>query len=197
MGIFDELREKYDFEIPSAYRSMFEAGWFDVRGDYLWIHEAEWFTPQEILSHEPADYHKPGFVPFAFTGAGDEWCWWRHSGEDLVVLCPHDWPECEYDAPSFLGSIYRRTLEYALNGFVAEEEQQAREQLHEWATRLQPYFPMSWLETLSHLSQAPYVRWRKNRDWGAGFCTFDEHDAIIQRDLSFPRLGQTFAWMYR
>jgi len=196
MDIFDELRKKYDFEIPASYRSMFEAGWFE-KDDYLWVHEAEWLSPQEILAHEPADYHKPGFVPFAFTGAGDEWCWWPETGQELVVLCPHDALQGQYDAPNFAGSIYRRMLEYALNGFVAEEQQEARDQLDEWATRLQPYFPSAWRETLHRLAQAPYVKWQKGRDWGAGFCTFEEHDAIIERDLDFPLLNQPFEWMSR
>jgi len=77
-SIYESIESKYGFALPSAYREMNELGWFDTcdKSRYLWISEAEWMRPDEIFSYEPLEYHKPGFVPFAFTGAGDHWCWW-------------------------------------------------------------------------------------------------------------------------
>jgi len=195
--IYDAIESKYGFSIPDPYRQMHQLGWFDARdrAGYLWVFQAEWLTPQEILSYDRLDYHKPGFVPFAFTGAGDNWCWWP--SEHSVVLCPHDCLEGEFDAPDFLGSIYRRTLEYAGGGFDRENEREARQQLRDWAARFTRFFQPAWIDTLIAASQAPLTRWERGYDHGWGFLSLDEQEAIVRRDLPFDRLGERFQWMYR
>jgi hypothetical protein len=195
MTIYDEIEAKYGFAIPAEYQEMERLGWLDPSdmSRYLYMFEAEWFRPEKILRYQPLDFHKPGFVPFAFTGGGDNWCWWP--AENCVVLCPHDCLEGEFDAPDFLGSIYRRTLEYASGG--QESEGEARKQLREWAKRLTAFFPPHWIKTISDAAEAPLVRWERGNDYGNGFLTLDEQEAILRRDLAFPRLGEKFEWMYR
>jgi hypothetical protein len=195
-SIYEAIESKYGFAIPSSYREMNELGWFDRRDKSrcLWICEAEFMTPDEILSYEPQEYHKPGFVPFASTGRGDKWCWWP--AENCVVLCPRDCSEGEVDAPDFLSSLYRRMLEYASGGFDREDEEEARQHLRNWASRLSPFFPPVWIGTLTDASLAPLIRWERGRAYGDGFLSLDEEEMILRRDLDFPRLDEKFDWMY-
>ncbi|HYL97796.1 MAG TPA: hypothetical protein VEZ90_02490 [Blastocatellia bacterium] len=196
--IYQAVESKYGFVIPGEYREMERLGWFDPTdmSKYLWVFEAEWFRPEEILRYEPLEYHKPGFIPFAFTGAGDNWCW--HPAEHPVVLCSHDCLEGEIDAPHFLGSIYRRTLEYASGGGpIVDNEAEARAQLEEWASRLRPFFPSTWVETLTRLARSKVVRWERGCDYGYGFLTLDQQEELVRRDLAFPRIGEKFEWMLR
>src|SRR6516164_5067104 len=81
--IFRQIEQRYGFSVPTEYRLMSERGWFDfddarnrVGPDYLWLYDMEWLDPAGIRDHEFPEYCEPGFVPFAFTGGGDHWCWW-------------------------------------------------------------------------------------------------------------------------
>jgi hypothetical protein len=190
-----QVESRFGFKLPAAYRAFFEAGWMDPASpDYLWVPEAEWLTPKQMLEYEPAEYHKPGFVPFAFTGAGDHWCWWPAEHPDLVVLCPHDCSEGEFDAPSFIASIYRRMLGYAHGGFFEDEEEEARDNLRRWASRLSAHFPGLWIETLLGLAAAPIVKWASGVD--GGLCGESEYARLLERDVAFPLMGKSFEWMY-
>lgn len=195
--MYKAIQAKYGFAIPEEYRRMERLGWFDPknRETYLWIFEAEWLRPEEILEYEPLEFHKPGFVPFAFTGGGDNWCWWPSEG--VVVLCPHDCLEGEIDAPDFLSSIYRRTLEYAAGGLDKDDEAGSRRQLIDWADALSPFFPAEWISTLRDAAKAPLEKWVRGYDYGFGFLSLDASEEILRRDLAFPRLGEKFEWMIR
>ena len=75
MDQYEQVEQKFGFVLPEAYRSMSEARWFDGESDsYFWLYDAEWRSSAQILDHAPAEYHKPGFVPFARTAGGDSWC---------------------------------------------------------------------------------------------------------------------------
>ena len=179
-------------------------GWFDVKSpDYFWVYEAEWMSLEEIAEHEPAEYHKPGYVPFAFTAGGDHWCWWPSEHPGAVVLCPHDCNEGEFDASSFVGFLYRRLLgllEYAWCIQDDEEggEQDVRKGLYDSTLRLTPYLPASWRDTLNALASAPLIRQftPNGSDAGWSLITDEQKQQITQRDLVFPLLGQRFHWMY-
>jgi hypothetical protein len=156
-AVYDAIQAKYRFSIPSEYRTMEAAGWFDPHKEttYLWIPEMKWLRPQEILDFEPEEYSRPGFVPFAFDCRGDHWCWWPAQDPSAVVLCPHD-DTGIFDAPSFAGSIYRRCLDYA-TGFERSEEATVRGYFDDWARRLSGYFPPRWIETLQLLGSADLI----------------------------------------
>lgn len=175
---------------------MERAGWFNVKNDatYLWIPEAEWLTPKDILEFQFESYHKPGFVPFAFTGAGDLWCWWPAQDSSAVVLCWRDSIEGSFDAPSFVGSLYRRILDHCLH-IDPGEEKEVRERLPALAKTLATYFPSQWRDTLLSLAETKVVSWRRERMTGQGLLSIDEHERLVKRDLNFPRLDETFEWM--
>ena len=196
MNVYDKIHQRFGFSLPDEYRSMERAGFFDAKKEatYLWVPEAEWLSPREILKFEFEEYHKPGFIPFAFTGASDHWCWWPAEHESAVVLCPHDSIEASFDAPSFVGSLYRRILDYCLS-FELDEEKEVRERLVGWGKTLMPYFPSRWTETLLYLSQVKADSWRRKKMSGYGVLSVDRYDELVKRDLEFPRLYENFEWM--
>ncbi len=83
--ILNQIEERYNFEIPAEYKSMFERGYFTLEkpahcselidSKYVWLYEMEWISIDEILKFEFEEYARDGFVPFARNGAGEKWCW--------------------------------------------------------------------------------------------------------------------------
>jgi hypothetical protein len=202
MDVYSEIKAKYGFEIPAAYRRMEQDGFFRLPPQgtecdpfnelYLWVPEAEWMRPQEILDYEPPSYQQSGFVPFAFTGGGEPWCWWPAQDPQAVVFLPIG-DAGVFDAPHLVGSIYRRFLCYALN--VNEQDaDEARRYFGLWARRLASHFPARWIETLNDLAQADIVAWQFKRARGQGFLNPPRLEELVARDLAFPRLGATFEW---
>jgi hypothetical protein len=196
MNVYDRINQRYGFMPPDEYRSMDQAGFFDFRNKrtYLWIPEAEWLPPKKILTFEFEEFHKPGFVPFAHTAAGDHWCWWPGQHDMAVVQCPHDSIEAWFDAPSFVGSIYRRVLDYCLD-ILPDDQVEVCTRLAEWVIRLDVYFPPTWIETLKRLSTAKPKTWRRKEMSGYGLLSITEYESLVKRDLGFPRLNKTFEWM--
>ena len=178
---------------------MARQGVFDLNCDasYLWIPEAEWMPAQEILEYETAPNYKAGFVPFAFTGGGDLWCWRPSEDPEMVVCCIHDEGIGSIDAPNLAGSLYRRILEYASDQGFWESEELTRKQLLGWSERLADYFPRTWIENLRLRSDATIVEWRYGRNPIPfhGLISFDEKNATLAREFDFPRLDEKFEWM--
>ncbi len=204
-SLYHRINERYGFAIPSEYRQMYERGWFDFdparRGlpqPYLWLNDMEWMPPRDILAHEFPSYCKPGFVPFAFTGGGNHWCWYpQHTmnGITPVVLCPHDCYTGEFYAPHFLGSLYRQILDFACDLINPDQEEEARTNLKQWLDDLGPFFPVEWRETIASLHATPLRSWQVRSISGHAFLLPDEYQSIVQRDLAFARLDETFLWM--
>jgi len=197
MHTIDEIEAKFAFRLPDLYKALVSDGRTDtgaVDSTYLWLHEAEWMPLEDIWGYSPQDIDLPGFVPFAFTGAGDLWCWWPEQDREAVVLCPSDCQMGEFDAPSLAHFLYRRCLDYAMGGFDVEDESAARQQLAAWSQTLSRYLPARWCAHLSSLSQAPLEGWTRKKMFGSGFLSIDEYDAVVARELAFPRLNQEFRW---
>jgi hypothetical protein len=201
VNLYDAIQTRYGFAIPDEYREMEQAGLFDAKTDEgadLWMQlDLEWLPPEGILDYTFADYHKPGFVPFAGNCAGDAWCWWPEQTSALgtpVVLCPHDDMEGKVDAPNFQGAIYRRILDYANGMLTREDEPEARKHLRWFAREMKPYFMPRWIETIESLAARPFEAWQHGRLQGEGFCSYHEYLDLVKRDLDFPRLGEKFTW---
>ena len=193
-----QVEQKYGLILPDAYRSMYAAGWMDVKGDnYFWLNDARWMSLERILNHEPEEYHRPGFVPFARTVGGDEWCWWPSAHPGTIVSCPHDFELGDYFTPSFIGFIYRRLLDYTLY-VPAEDEQEVRECLRTAVIRLSAYLPHLWKEALTATASASSVQYSlpNGTEAGPGLITEEQYQAILQRDLALPQLNQQFQWMF-
>ena len=202
MDVYQQIKKKFSFDIPQVYRAMEKEGFFELerRGaefdpfseNYLWIPDVEWMRPPEILAFELPVYQRPGFVPFAFTGGGELWCWWPAEDAEAVVFLPIGDAGTFY-AANLTGSIYRSLLDYAIEIREADEDE-ARRYFALWARRLKNYFPARWIETLKMLEQAKAVAWEHGRAKGRGLLDPVGRDALIARDLAFPRLREDFEW---
>lgn len=157
MDALSQLEKKYQFTLPTAYRSFYERGYLTYPGDaYLWVHEAEWLSPTEILDRGGFwGNPKPGLVAFAFNGRRDLWAWQTQRisevGEPWIVHCPRDCYEGSWVAPSFLGWFYRVSLEYA--NWMWEEESESKQRLHRWASVLREFEKGEWaddIESIAH-----------------------------------------------
>ncbi|MDM4015903.1 SMI1/KNR4 family protein [Roseiconus lacunae] len=130
--------------LPASYTQLYDGGCLDHRDSrYVWLHEAEWIPPIEIPTHKLQSYgdHVDGLVPFAFSGAGDSWCWQRNrptsDNEYQIWFCWHDADHADIYAPTFAGWIYRCCLGYALSiDFETDDIDEARELLEGWSKLL-------------------------------------------------------------
>ncbi len=198
MDVYTSIRAKYGFEIPAIYRRMESDGFFEfapgpvdpLNERYLWVPEAEWLGPHKILEHTFPEWYRPEFVPFAFTGGGQPWCWWPCQDPDAVVYVPGD-DAGVFDAPDLIGCIYRRFLNYATDLDEADIDE-ARQWFALWARQLQAYFPPAWIDTLQKIAQADAVTWRIHRLVRWGLLEAGERDRLIARDLVFSRLNEEF-----
>jgi hypothetical protein len=47
-----------------------------VDDKYLWIPEMEWRSLADVRAFRAPGHWMPGFYSFAFSGGGDDWCWY-------------------------------------------------------------------------------------------------------------------------
>jgi hypothetical protein len=210
--LYRDIEARYGFSLPAEYRHMKERGWFDSTTNtmpyfnptgqsYLWMNEMEWMPLHSIRAFEFPGYCKPGFIPFAFTGGGDHWCWYPEyatNGVTPVVLCPHDDMMAEFYAPDFLGSVYRQMLDFAASNLDEKDEPLARQHLKRWHDDLGPMFPASWRATIAKLQTAPVQSWevgKLTKFKQVGLLSPREYRLIVERDLPFDKLDETFQWM--
>jgi hypothetical protein len=156
-----QVEQKYGFTLPSAYRSFVERGYIRYPGEnYLWVHEAEWLPPPEMLNQggfwgKP----KPGLVAFAFSGGRDLWAWQTKNksqdGEPMIAYCPRDSYEGSWYAPSFLGWLYRVSLEYASS--MWDEESETKANLQRWASVLREFDKQGWSDLVRSIASRPVV----------------------------------------
>jgi hypothetical protein len=124
--LFRRIEERYVFALPEEYRRLEARGLFALSnpahasdsyepGSYLWLNDMEWYSLQQIADFEFQSYHLPGFVPFAFSGGGDYWCW-QPVNTDLrgtpVLCCFRDYEFATIYAPNFQSAIYRQILDF-------------------------------------------------------------------------------------
>ena len=111
------------FSYPESYLNWQKRQFFDLASaHYLWVPEAEWCGADWQLPSYGV--HIGGLVPFAFSGAGDGWCFW---GDGEVLFCLHDEDEALVYAPHFLAWFYRRCLEFVAAVCPVEDEDEAEE----------------------------------------------------------------------
>lgn len=191
MDALSQVEQKYDFTLPSAYRSFVERGYLTHPGDaYLWVHEAEWLPIADMLNHGGFwGNPKPGLVAFAFSGRRDLWAWQTQRvselGEPTIVLCPRDCYEGEWYAPSFLGWLYRISLEYASS--MWDEEAETKQNLHRWALVLRELGKEEWADLVVSIASRAVVV--VNRSGSRGQHV--ESSLISQREVN-DRIVEAF-----
>lgn len=151
---YQTIETRYGFSLPNEYWQMQSRGWFDVQDqqNYVWLHEAEWLSLDEIAHYEFKPPYQSGFVPFAFNGAGDLWCWWLEAASEgaPIVWCSHDADNGFVIAPHFIGFIYGQMVESCLVGY-APDAPEKRDQLQQWLDRFAEFLPAQWTNNLLEL----------------------------------------------
>jgi hypothetical protein len=189
-ALYKAIEDRYGFPVPDDYRRLDSRGLltlsasahasaFTTLGSYLWLPDMEWYSLGDIAQFEFESYHKPGFVPFAFTAGGDHWCWQLdHTDErgTRVVCCHHDYELATVYAPNFAGALYRQTL-----AISDETELDVPAFLCRWAADLADIFSPQWCEHLRELAQRP------NRSALAS--------AYERADLAYEDLDTEIRWM--
>jgi hypothetical protein len=157
------IEAAHSFELPAEFVALHVDGSLDQASPrYLWLFEAEWIPVREIAG--PAVNLRARLVPFAFTGAGDLWCWdLDRTGTHgpAVVECPRDEELGSLYAPSFRGFLLRRTLDYAGGGY--DDVAVAREQLRAWVKDFAPLFPAAWTTFVRQVADGPEALQRLER----------------------------------
>jgi hypothetical protein len=211
MDAIAKLEAHYRLKLPAGYRDWTHKGYTDVRNlddgpdGYLWVNEAEWIPPDEIPA---CDLWRtniiPGLIPFAFSGAGDHWCWNTRvnngQGEYEVLYCWHDEDLADAYAPTFPAWFYRNCLTYAANldSDDSDEIHEARGNLRLWSRKFSEIHYGDWIDHLASLSEVPPFEYhdpklRKGVD-SLGFITSMEVDQIVANQFGQRYLAQKVSW---
>lgn len=183
MDALSQVEQTYGFTLPSAYRSFVERGYLTYPGDaYLSVHEAEWLPTTDMLDRGGFwGNPKPGLVAFAFSGGRDLWAWQTQRvselGEPMIAFCPRDCYEGEWYAPSFLGWLYRISLEYASS--MWDDEADTKQSLHRWASVLREFDKHEWAAFVQSIASRAVV---VSRSGSRGQHV--ENSLICQRDVN-------------
>ncbi len=211
MDYYSAIQQKFGFVIPEPYRELERRGFLALDGPasvaemmkpgsgYLYLYDMEWYTPQQILEYELDEYHLPGFVPFAFTGRADHWCWQPDCSTDRgtrVVLCPHDYELATIYAPDFVSAAYRHILEYTCYGVdSSDDESVIRAFLDRWIVDLRDVLQESWCERISLIRDKKLAAWSMPGAASQGLITEDELQTIVTQDIAYPDMDQEIQWM--
>jgi hypothetical protein len=205
MDAIDNLEAHYGVPLPPGYRQWVQRkdiDYTDKQGDYLWVFEAEWIPPANIPAHDLGrEVTLPGLIPFAFSGAGDPWCWNTQAttgdGEYEVLQCWHDEELANAYAPTFPAWFYRDCLDCAAAvGNDEAEIDEARGNLRLWSERLAEIHPGPWAEHLASLAAIPPFQYKdpKLRMPSFGFVTTMEIETIVAAEFGRRYLDEQVAW---
>ena len=166
MDTLSAIERERGFKLPQPYQAFAVRGYLTHPDEaYLWVNEAEWIPPGEILTYDWMFTPKAGLVPFAFTGGGDVWAWQTErvtsSGEPAIAFCPHDCYEGHWHAPTFIGWLYRTGLEYAT--VIWHEEAETRKYLATWSPLVREFGDPAWAADLAEISRRPLLKYRVGR----------------------------------
>ena len=192
MNLALAIKERFNFEVPSSLSDLADAGRLDSSlpsKNYLWLFDAEWFQPEDIINFQFQAHQKEEFIPFAFTGNGDYWAWWsgKTTNENSpIVICPHDCIEGEYYSPDLNSWFYRRCLDYANGGFDPAEEDNAKQYLLSWTNIFKKYWPSEWNERLRFISSSPLHN--------ECLLASETYASILAEDLNWNLLDKSFYW---
>ena len=179
------------FTYPEAFLNWQRRQFFDTNSaDYLWVPEAEWCRADWQLP--TYGEHIAGLTPFAFSGAGDGWCFFR-DGE--VLFCLHDEDEALVYAPHFLGWFYRRCLEFvaAVSDEDKDEAEEARELLVRGACLLKEAGALAYADMLAGLSPGSITEVQL----GPGTVSQEQVLQIVRREFGERYVEGKIKWQWQ
>jgi hypothetical protein len=207
MNVIEKLEARYGIPFPPGYRDWSLKKYTDHRkkNSYLWVHEAEWIPPTEIPEHDLGRSKIiPGLIPFAFSGAGDSWCWNTQvknaEAEYDILFCWHDEELADRFAPTFPAWFYRNCLDYAAGGMDKDDAaiEEARRNLRLWSERLSGIDSGSWAEHLAKLAKAKPSEYKHPKLRASirmfGFITAMKVDEIVADQFGVGYLEQKVEW---
>lgn len=208
MNVFAKLEAHYRVPFPPGYRDWSLKKYTDHRDNkdgYLWVHEAEWIPPDQIPQHDLwRSSIIPGLIPFAFSGAGDNWCWntqVKNGGAEYEVLyCWHDEELADAFAPTFPAWFYRNCLDYASGAIDKDDDgiKKARTNLRLWSVRLAEIHPGPWADHLSLLAETQPSEYKHPKLRASvkmfGFITAMEVGEIVDDQFGHRYLEQKVEW---
>ena len=208
MNVFTKLEAHYGVPFPGGYRDWSLKKYTDYRDNmqgYLWVHEAEWISPDQIPQHDLWRSNIiPGLIPFAFSGRGDNWCWNTEvkngDAEYEVLFCWHDEDLADRIAPTFPAWFYRICLEYASGAIDKDDDgiENARTNLRLWSARLSEIHPGPWAGHLSLLAGTQPSEYEHPKLRASvkmfGFITAMEVDEIVADQFGRRYLEQKVEW---
>ena len=208
MNTITKLEAYYGVPFPRGYRDWSLKKYIDHRDsmdNYLWVHEAEWIPPDEIPDHDlwrSNIIH--GLIPFAFSGAGDNWCWNTQvnngNSEYEVLYCWRDEELAEKFAPTFPAWFYRNCLNYAAGAIDKDDDgiEKARTNLRSWSQKLSEIHSGPWVEHLSLLAETQPSEYKhpKLRDSVRmfGFITAMDVEQIVADQFGRCYLEDKVEW---
>jgi len=208
MDVIGKLETDYGVRLPQGYREWSLKKYTDYRDNtdgYLWVHEAEWIPPDQIPQRDL--WRKdiiPGLIPFAFSGAGDNWCWntqvRNDDSEYDILYCWHDEELADLYAPTFPAWFYRTCLDYASNAIDddPDEIEEGRENLRLWSERLSEIHPGSWSNHLSLLADTKPTEYNHpNPSTSAtvfGFISPTDVHEIVANQFGERFIGKKVEW---
>jgi hypothetical protein len=92
----------------------------------------------------------------------------------------------EFYAPDLIDALYRQILDFSLYVRL-EDEPITRLHFARWLRDLAPLFPTIFTTTVTRLAATPL---RNN-----ALLSRRDYNAIVDRDLAFPKLNEQFPWM--
>lgn len=208
MDVITELEDHFGVSLPRGYRDWSLKKYTDRRvrmNQYLWVPEAEWIPPDEIPQYDLGRTNIiPGLIPFAFSGAGDHWCWNTQvkngDAEYEILCCWHDEELADRFAPTFPAWFYRNCLVYASEAIEIDYDSidEGRHSLRLWSKRLSDIYPGDWAVHLAGLASRTPSEYKhpKLRDsvMMFGFITAMEVDEIVADQFGPSYLEQKVAW---
>jgi hypothetical protein len=207
MNTLQIIEDHFGMKLPRAYRIWHDEGAFDSADStkYLWVNEAEWIPPVDVPTWQLPTYgkHVDGLVPFAFSGAGDPWCWQTNTqtapDEYEIWFCLHDEDRAVVYSPTFTGWFYRNCLEYVASvGDDPDGIDEAREYLNDGAQRLVVAGATDLADHLSQVAKRKPIRYHDPHDTPTlehhGLNTFEETREIVVRQFGIRYVHHDIDW---
>ena len=200
--MFDEIEKKYNFRIPDDYKSMHSRGFFSLEkpahaydlldSKYVWVNEMEWLSLDEILNYEKDEWSKDGFVPFAFNGAGEKWCWYPEykSGNDVPIVLLPDGDTGEFYAQNFTQSLFRQIIDFISFSIDEDDFEEQIKYLRKWSSVFKEYFRDEWILEISKILQES----SQNFEALEANIESDYCDKMVNKFLDFDKLDEEFEW---